>query len=149
MDDKSNILINLKYLIKRYEKEYELESFDDYYEKLAIEDAYDTKLVAFIKRLLQFELKEELRIKIVDGVFGKYTGMSEESFSRELYMSEEQLEHIIIGGHNVGNHGYNHYWWNTLSKEDMQMELDLSTALTEKSGRYEYLDRLLSLWFIR
>jgi hypothetical protein len=79
-------------------KEYQLQDFEYYYKKLAYASKYDTDEVIFIKRILQVELIEELRIKIVDNLFEKYIGMSEGSFSRELYMNEEQLKHMLRSG---------------------------------------------------
>ena len=88
----------------------------------------------FIKRILQVELIEALRIIIVDTIFEQYIGMSEGSFSRELYMNEEQLKHMLRSGQHIGNHGDNHYWWNSLTKEEMKEELDVSIAFLDKIG---------------
>jgi len=134
VEDKSNIVNDLKELVKFYQREYQLEDFDYYYKKLAQASRMDTKEVIFIKRLLQVELVEELRINIVDTLFEKYIGVSEEAFSRELYMNEEQLKHMLRSDHHIGNHGYNHYWWNSLNKEEMSKELDLSINFLEKLG---------------
>jgi len=134
VQNKSDIVSDLKNLLKVYKKEYHLQDFDYYYEKLARANNYDTEEVIFIKRLLQVELKEELRIKITDTLFERYVGMSEPSFSRELYMNEEQLKHMLRSGQHIGNHGYNHYWWNSLTKEEMRDELDLSIAFLNKIG---------------
>ena len=134
VQDKSDIVSDLKNLLKAYKKEYKLQDFDYYYKKLAFANTYDTSEVIFIKRLLQVELIEELRIIITDTLFEKYIGMSESSFSRELYMNEEQLKHMLRSGQHIGNHGYNHYWWNSLTKEEMREELDLSIAFLNKIG---------------
>jgi len=132
--NKLDIVSDLKNLLKVHKKQYQLQDFDFYYNKLAYENTYDTKEVIFIKRLLQVELIEELRIKIIDTLFEKYVGMNEASFSRELYMNEEQLKHMLRSGQHIGNHGYNHYWWNSLTKEEMREELDLSIAFLNKIG---------------
>ena len=133
-EDKINLVNELKELVKFYQKEYQLEDFDYYYKKLAQASRLDTKDVIFIKRLLQVELVEDLRIKIVDTLFEKYIGMSEDAFSRELYMNEEQLKHMLRSGQHIGNHGYNHYWWNSLNEKEMSQELDLSINFLEKLG---------------
>ena len=75
-----------------------------------------------------------LRIIIVDTLFEKYIGVSENAFSRELYMNEEQLKHMLRSGQHIGNHGYNHYWWNSLNEKEMSQELDLSINFLEKIG---------------
>ena len=134
VENKLDIVNDLKNLLKVYKKEYQLQDFDYYYQKLAFANIYDTQEVIFIKRLLQVELIEELRIRITDTLFEKYVGMSEPSFSRELYMNEEQLKHMLRSGQHIGNHGYNHYWWNSLTKEEMREELDLSIAFLNKIG---------------
>jgi len=132
--DKIKLVNDLKQLVKSYQKEYQLENFDHYYRKLAHASRMDTKDVIFIKRLLQVELVEELRIKIIDILFDKYIGMSENAFSRELYMNEEQLSHMLGSGQHIGNHGYNHYWWDSLNEEELIQELDLSVSFLKKLG---------------
>jgi len=134
VENKTNIVIDIKNLILNYKTEYNLKDFEHYYAKLAKASRYDTGEVIFIKRLLQVELIEELRMKIVNYLFEKYVGMSESAFSRELYMNEEQLSHMLRSGMHIGNHGYNHYWWNHLTKEEMNEELDLSTDFLHKLG---------------
>jgi peptidoglycan/xylan/chitin deacetylase (PgdA/CDA1 family) len=134
VEDKSKLVNELKKLIKAYQKEYNLKDFDYYYRKLAQASARDTKDVIFIKRLLQVELVEVLRIKIVNTLFEKHIGVSESAFSRELYMNEEQLKHMLRSGMHIGNHGYNHYWWNSLNKQEMNNELDLSLNFLENLG---------------
>ena len=138
VEDKSNIVNDLKELVKFYQREYQLEDFDYYYKKLAQPSrtyrSMDTKDVIFIKQLLQVELVEELRINIIDTLFEKYVGMSENALSRELYMNEEQLKHMLRSGQHIGNHGYNHYWWNDLNEEEMSQELDLSISFLKKLG---------------
>jgi peptidoglycan/xylan/chitin deacetylase (PgdA/CDA1 family) len=134
VEDKLTIVKDLKELVSLYKNEYQLEDFEYYYKKLAQASRLDTKDVIFIKRLLQVELVEELRIKMVDALFTKYIGMSESAFSRELYMNEDQLTHMLRSGQHIGNHGYNHYWWNSLNKEEMTQEFDLSINFLEKLG---------------
>ena len=134
IEDKINLVNDVKQLMKSYQKEYQLEDFDYYYKKLAKASRMDTKDVIFIKRLLQVELVEGLRIKIVDRLFEKYIGMSEGAFSRELYMNEEQLKHMLRSGQHIGNHGYNHYWWNSLNEKEMSDDLDLSISFLDKLG---------------
>ncbi len=132
--DKSKLVNELKKLIKVYQKVYSLQNFDYYYKKLARASVLDTKDVIFIKRLLQVELVENLRIKIINILFKKYVGLSENIFSRELYMNEDQLKHMLKSGMHIGNHGHNHYWWDSLSKQEMGNELDLSINFLENLG---------------
>jgi peptidoglycan/xylan/chitin deacetylase (PgdA/CDA1 family) len=133
-DNKVKILKDLRILFNQYKDQYKLDSFDDYYKKLAHASRYDTKEVIFIKRLLQFELPETLRMKILDNLFEKYMKMSESAFSRELYMNIDQLGCMLSNGMHIGNHGYNHYWWNRLNEDDMAQELNLSLKFLTDLG---------------
>ena len=80
----------------------------------------------FVKRMLQVGLVEELRNRIVDQLFEKHVGMSEKAFSRELYMNSDQLKMMKQLGMHIGSHGFDHYWLNSLSKEEQENEVLLS-----------------------
>ncbi len=134
VDNQTLIVDDLKELVDAHKKEYQLDDFNSYYKRLAHASRFDSKEVIFIKRLLQVELVETLRIQIVDSLFQKYIGICENAFSKELYMSEDQLIHMISSGHHIGNHGFNHYWWNSLSAEEMGKELKLSMNFLKKIG---------------
>lgn len=132
--NKIDIVNDLKEILSYYREEYQLQTFDYYYSKLAIESRYDSKEVIFIKRLLQVELIEELRLKIVSSLFEKYIGFPEHVFARELYMSKEQLILMRKNGMHIGSHGYNHYWWNSLNETDLAIELDKSISFLKEIG---------------
>jgi len=133
-DNILKLIREIKDLMKIHQKEYNLKDFDYYYRKLAHASSIDTKEVIFIKKLLQVELVEDLRMKILNILLEKYVEVSEDKFSRELYMNEEQLKHMLRSGMHIGNHGYNHYWWNHLSKKQMKSELDLSINFLNNLG---------------
>ncbi|MBE7177982.1 MAG: polysaccharide deacetylase family protein [Mucilaginibacter polytrichastri] len=120
--------------LKNYENEYLLLSFDDYFKKLAVSNRFDTKEVIFIKRLLQVELPETLRQIITDDLFEKIVSVDQAAFSRELYMSTEQLEHMLSCGMHIGSHGYDHYWLGSLSREDQRAEITKSLSFLEEIG---------------
>jgi peptidoglycan/xylan/chitin deacetylase (PgdA/CDA1 family) len=132
--DKKSIVYDLDMLIQKYKETYELQTFDYYYKKLAVASRYDTEDVIFIKRLLQVELIEELRLKMVDELFLKYVGIEESIFAKELYMSKNQLIHMRKSGMHIGSHGYNHYWWNHLKQEDLTIEIDKSMIFLAEIG---------------
>jgi len=128
------LLKDLKNLLDYYKKTYDLHDFDFYFKKLAVPSRIDTKEVIFIKRLLQVELEQDLREKIVDILFVKYTEMNEIDFSYELYMNQVQLKEMLSCGMHIGNHGHNHFWWNKLTEKAMKNELDLSCDFLLKLG---------------
>lgn len=115
---------------------YDVKEFEEYFADLAVENRFDTKEVIFIKRLLQVALPEELRNKICTQLFNTYVGIPEEAFCEELYMTKEQLTHMVDDGMHVGSHGYNHYWWNKLDGSALNEEIDKSLSFLKSIGAH-------------
>jgi peptidoglycan/xylan/chitin deacetylase (PgdA/CDA1 family) len=106
----------------------------EYYDKYAIPSLYDTGDVMFIKYMLQVVLPEELRREVCNYLFNKYVSGDEDSFSRELYMSIDQLKDMRNEGMHVGSHGYDHYWLSSLNKEQQEREIDESLKFLKNAG---------------
>lgn len=121
-------------LLDQYRAEYALENNDYYWEKLAQANRFDSAEIIFVKRLLQVELSEVVRRKITDVLFRKYVTEDEASFSRELYMNEDQLKCMLRHGMCIGSHGYDHYWLDSLTPERQAEEIDLSMDFLKKIG---------------
>ena len=134
IDDVPKLLKDIYYLLDRHRKEYSLKSNEYYFKKLAKANRFDSAETIFIKRLLQTELPEGLRNIMCSYLFEKYVSNNEEVFSRELYMSEEQIKCMARHGMYIGSHGYDHYWENTLSKKDQEEEIDKSLAFLHDLG---------------
>jgi len=128
-------LINeIKRQLEAYRLDWNLESFDYYFDKLAVANRFDKKEVIFIKRLLQVELDENLRKIITSDVFQKVVGMDESMFSRELYMSIDQIKCMVDCGMHIGSHGYDHYWLGSLSKNKQEVEIKKSIDFIKGVG---------------
>ncbi len=95
---------------------------------------FDNEEVSFFKRVLQKVLPIKLRNEITIELFEKKCGKTLKDFSKELYMSKENLIEMINEGMTIGSHSYNHYWLNTLNKEEQEKELDLSIKFLENLG---------------
>ena len=130
----SQLLGELKYQLDYYRKDWNLHNYDYYFDKLAVANRFDSKEVIFIKRLLQVELDERLRKIITNDVFQKVVGMDEGMFSRELYMSMDQIKCMVDNGMHFGSHGYNHYWLNSLSKDKQKFEIQKSLEFIKEIG---------------
>ncbi len=128
------LLNEIKLQLDKYREEYQLESYDYYFNKLAIANRFDPKEVIFVKRLLQVELKEEFRKKITDDIFVKVVGIEESAFSRELYMSIDQIKCMVDCGMHIGSHGYDHYWLSSLPKEKQEFEIAKSIEFIGNVG---------------
>lgn len=129
-----SLLKEVNSLLLVYKEQFNLESYDYYFDKLAKDSRFDTAEVIFIKRLLQVELPEVLRGKIIDTLFEKVVGIDEGVFSRELYMSLEQIKCMVNAGMHIGSHGYDHYWLGSLSKEKQEKEIHRSIKFLEFIG---------------
>lgn len=121
-------------MLDRYREKYSLRSFEEYFEKLAIANRFDSNEVIFIKRLLQVELPEKLRNLITKELFLKIVDVEEEAFSRELYMSMDQIKCMVDCGMHIGSHGYDHYWLGALSKDEQQYEIKKSIDFIKNVG---------------
>ena len=128
------LLSELQRLVEKNKEEYNLESFDSYFEKLAVANRFDPKEVIFVKRLLQVALPEELRKKVTSELFEKAVGMDEAMFSRELYMSIDQIKCMVDCGMHIGSHGYDHYWLSSLPREKQEFEIAKSIEFIKMIG---------------
>ena len=128
------LLSELQRLVEKNKEEYNLESFDSYFEKLAVANRFDPKEVIFVKRLLQVTLPEDLRKKVTSELFEKAVGMDEAMFSRELYMSIDQIKCMVDCGMHIGSHGYDHYWLSSLPREKQEFEIAKSIEFIKIIG---------------
>ena len=133
-DQLSMLLDEIKLLLDLYREEYNLLSFEDYFNELAIANRFDCKEVIFIKRLLQMKLDVRLRGIITDILFEKIVGINESAFSRELYMSIDQIKCMVDCGMHIGSHGYDHYWLGSLPKEMQEFEIKKSIEFISAVG---------------
>ncbi len=117
------LLEELKGMVDINREAYKLDSFESYFSQLAVANRFDTKEVIFVKRLLQVALPEELRKKLTTELFEQSVGMDESMFSRELYMSLDQIKCMVDCGMHIGSHGYDHYWLGSLPKEKQEFEI--------------------------
>lgn len=137
ISDYNHVIEEIQNILDEFRHEYSLQSFEYYFSKLARANRFDPKEVIFIKRLLQVELKEDLRRIITDRLFKEHVlrdEVSEEAFSRELYMNEEQMRTMIKCGMIIGSHGYDHYWLGHLDKGKQDFEIKKSVEFIQSIG---------------
>lgn len=128
------LLGELHRMVDAYKDEYGLDTYDSYFEKLAVANRFDPKEVIFVKRLLQVALPEALRRKMTTELFEKSVGMDEAMFSRELYMTIDQIRCMVDCGMHIGSHGYDHYWLSSLSKDRQEFEIAKSIEFIKMVG---------------
>jgi peptidoglycan/xylan/chitin deacetylase (PgdA/CDA1 family) len=132
--EKKAIISEIFSLMNTFRGEYSLRENSYYYKRFAREDRFDTTDVVFIKAMLQKELPEPLRRRIVQKLFERYVARDETRFARELYMDMEELKYLQRRGMYIGSHGYDHLWLNTLSEEEQRREIELSLEFLKRIG---------------
>jgi peptidoglycan/xylan/chitin deacetylase (PgdA/CDA1 family) len=132
--DVNELLSDLKIDVNDNKNEFGLKDFNSYFNEYAIPTRFDKKEVIFIKRMLQHVLPETLRNKLTSKYFVRYVGITENKFSKELYMSTFQIKQLIRDGMHVGCHGYDHYWWNKLDPDSLQKEISKSKYFLQSLG---------------
>lgn len=133
-DQFGHLLEKIKQLLIQYQDEFQLNTYDYYFEKLAVANRFDPKEVIFVKRLLQVELPEKLRNIITKQLFTEAVKMEEEVFSRELYMNKDQMRCMVDCGMHVGSHGYDHYWLGSLPKDKQNEEIQQAIHFIQEIG---------------
>lgn len=118
--------------------EYEYPSNEELYEKLAKPGRFDNADTIFIKRVLQSELDERLRSRITGELFTEYVSDNEAAFVSELYLSYDQIKLMKNCGMYFGLHGYEHYWFEKLTKDqfirDIQMALEVFDGIIDPAS---------------
>lgn len=133
-ENKQLIISCIYKLLDKHREIYALYANEYYFRKLAKPNRFDTAEVIFIKRLLQVELVEDLRKIITNELFVKFVNMPESVFSRELYMSIDQIKTMQHMGMHIGSHGYDHYWLNSLTKKQQKSEIIKSIDFINEIG---------------
>ena len=120
--------------LDQYRDEYHLDSNEHYYQTLAKPNRWDPAEVIFIKRLFQRELPRDLREKVLTPLLEQSVGAREDAFSRELYMSVDQIKTLIRHGMHVGAHGQDHDWLSALDPAAQAVEIDESVRFLRQVG---------------
>lgn len=120
--------------IAAHRREWGLASPEEYWRRLATPCRYDGPDIMFCKRMLQYELPEQLRAEITDELFRAYVTEDEQSFAAELYMSPEQIEDVREAGNLIGSHSYDHVWLDKLDPAERERQISLSLDFLNSVG---------------
>lgn len=120
--------------LEEFRSQHVLKTREGYLQCLTGEHRYDTREVTILKRLLQRELPEPVRVEIVQRLFAEFVTADETAFACELYMSVEQIACMRRHGMHIGSHGYSHAWLNHISPEAQTVEIDRSLDFLNELG---------------
>jgi peptidoglycan/xylan/chitin deacetylase (PgdA/CDA1 family) len=105
---------------------YETKDIQFYRESYFKKNRFDSAEVIYIKRLLQVGLPYELRQKLVAELFCNYVTKDEKDFANNLYMDIKQLKILKSLDMEIGSHGYEHLWLNSLSIKEQEIDIKKS-----------------------
>lgn len=134
VEEKEILVKEILDFVETSREEYDLETGQSYYSRLAKPNRWDSGDVIFIKRMLQRELPEELRTELAKRLFARFFSEGERVFARKLYLSMDQLKEMRAAGMFIGSHGYNHFWLNSLSPQSQEDEIEESLAFLTSLG---------------
>jgi len=121
--------------IKDYQWEFNLEEPQYYYNRVkSSEHMYDPIEIIKFKRVLQRELPVKAREIIISELFKRFVNISEDVFSHELYMNEDQLQLLKKMGMFIGGHGYSHKWLNSLDQNEQKNEIIMTGKFLDSLG---------------
>ena len=132
--DKRQLVEYIFSKVESYRSQYDLLTPQVYWEKVGIPNRFDPAEVVFCKRMLQRELPLEFRTTLIGELFSQYVSEDEAAFSRELYMSPDQIKVLQRHGMYVGSHGYDHFWLNSLNTEQQEREVDQALGFLASVG---------------
>lgn len=119
-------------LINKFRKEYCIKSPESFFDDLAIPNRFDTKEVVFIKRILQRDLPRNIRTQITDYLFKKFVTEDQKSFSKQIYLSLDEIKEMKEYEMYFGAHSYSHEWFSNLTKVELQTEIKKSIEFCSK-----------------
>ena len=134
VSDKSRLVTSMENAIETNHAEFDLKPLQYYRDKYAHPNQWDSAEIIYIKRMLQRGLPEDLRNRIIDELFREFVTCDETAFAHELYASSEQLECMRRHGMHIGSHGYEHYWFDSLSRDQQANEIDRSLSFLRTLG---------------
>jgi|HubBroStandDraft_1064217.scaffolds.fasta_scaffold186081_1 peptidoglycan/xylan/chitin deacetylase (PgdA/CDA1 family) len=126
MPDPGKLLEEVFLSLDEFRAAHGLDTRDAYLRKIPGEHRFDPPEITVLKRLLQRELPESVRVEIVRRLFARHVTADEAAFACELYMSTDQIACLRRNGMHIGSHGYSHAWLNHLAPAAQAEELDRS-----------------------
>jgi peptidoglycan/xylan/chitin deacetylase (PgdA/CDA1 family) len=115
-------------MLEDYRGEWPLPAGDALYSQYARASRFDGPEITFIKRVLQRGLPEPVRAAITGRLFDEYAGADEGTVAQELYMDHSQLRTMVHFGMEVGGHGADHVWLDSLERAAQAAEIARTAA---------------------
>jgi len=136
-DTTGAVVARLFNVLETYRDGYELMSDAEYTRRFAQRRRFADPDVAFVKGMLQRGLPQPVRAEIVDLLFREFVNESESELAGQLYMTSDEILYMQRAGMHIGNHGFAHLRYTTLSREDLYQDIMKSLGAMRKYGVYK------------
>jgi len=107
---------------------------DAEYQRLAVPSRYDGGDVVFVKRVLQRDMPDDIRVKTIHTLFTEYVGKTPHDAAADLYMNVDQISEMVADGMHFGGHGYSHCWLGYQDDETQAFEIRKSREFLGQVG---------------
>lgn len=134
LDDASPLVARVEAAVEAARGEFELLPLAAYRKRYHAANRFDTAEVIYVKRMLQVALPPALRHRIVADLFRDYVSTDEAGFADELYASPDDLRRMHEAGMDIGSHGHEHHWLDSLPPEEQARDIDRSLEMLERIG---------------
>jgi len=111
-----------------------IDSSKNYLSRLSTKDRFDSPDIVFIKKILQRELPRKFRHELTSQLFDEIVSTDEELFSKDLYLSFDEIKEMNENHMEFGSHSHSHEWLGFLSKTELNDELLKSKTFLQKIG---------------
>jgi peptidoglycan/xylan/chitin deacetylase (PgdA/CDA1 family) len=85
---------------------------------------FDPPETVFVKRALQEGLPEPTRRQVLDALFAEHVTEDERTFADELYLTADECRELVLRGHDVIGHGWQHWRLGLLDEATQRDELE-------------------------
>lgn len=126
--DAARLVRRVLELVDGFRDRCELPEVDALYRQHAQASRFDKPDVVFVKRALQRGLPQPVRAAITSQLFAEHAGADEPTVAQELYMDFAQLRALVDAGMEVGGHGAEHLWLDSLPRGDQAREIEATAA---------------------
>jgi peptidoglycan/xylan/chitin deacetylase (PgdA/CDA1 family) len=134
LSDTGRLLAEMEDRVEAMRSDPGLESMAAYRQKYRHATRLDTADTIYIKRMLQTGLPPEVRSAIVDDLFRGFVSADPRGFADDLYMSIENLREMAESGMEIGSHGHDHQWLNSLDRQEQASDIERSLEMLDRIG---------------
>ena len=133
---KNNII--MKYINENLSKEFIDNSNLKKFEKLIYKKEKNIDQNVEIKKILNYSIKKEHRVKFINKMFNEFfPTISEKRFIKKYYMSEKELIELVKAGMILGSHTVNHQVLSNLNFSEAKKEINESLQYLDQFTKYK------------